>query len=184
MAADLNVFALEAEALAQILDTMDYFEVLKLARTATPGEIKAAYYRGSRDYHPDKIFHTTDEALKAHVHTVYKRITEAYSVLRDDQKRNKYLADVSGPDRAAKLRYTEATEQEAKKAKEEEIGKTPNGRKFYNLGAADLSGGRFEAAERNFKMALMYEAQNAIFKQKLEEAQKKIKPKPITIGGK
>lgn len=184
MAADLTTFTIEAEALSQVLDGLDYFQVLKVPQTAGHAEIKSAYYRESRAYHPDRVFHLEDVALKENVNRIYKRVTEAYFVLRDDQKRRKYLADVTGPERAKKLRFDEASEQEQKKAKEEEIGATPNGRKFFGAGMVDLNAGRFDAAERNFKMALMYEPANPRFKEKLEEASKKIKPKGFTIGGK
>jgi hypothetical protein len=41
-------FLIELETLAAALDQLDYFAVLKLPQTATPAEIKAAYYRESR----------------------------------------------------------------------------------------------------------------------------------------
>ncbi len=48
-------FAIEVEALASALDQLDYFGILKLPQTATPAEIKAAYYQESRAYHPDRF---------------------------------------------------------------------------------------------------------------------------------
>lgn len=172
MAGDLTIFAVEAEAVAGILDSLDYFQVLKLPHGASAAEIKAAFHRESRVYHPDRYFQLDDEQLKATVHRVYKRVTEAYSVLRDDAKRAKYLADVSGPNRLRKLRWTEESEAERKKAREEEIGTTPNGRRFYGAGLVDLGAGRPDAALRNFKAALMYEPNNPRFKEKAEEAQR------------
>src|SRR5262249_31131067 len=77
---------------AERLDTLDYFELLGVATTATAAEVKRAFYSESRAYHPDRFFHLTDEAFKAQVHEVYKRVTEAYYVLRDDVRRRKYLA--------------------------------------------------------------------------------------------
>ena len=49
-----EAFEIEAQALAQILDELDYFQILKIAQHASPVEIKAAYYRESRAYHPDR----------------------------------------------------------------------------------------------------------------------------------
>ena len=106
---------------------------------------------------------------------LYKRITEAYYVLRDDSKRKKYLADVTGADRKAKLRFTEAAETETKleqkKAQEEQIGTHPKGRQFFQTGMQDFEAQRWAGAERNFKMALTYEPQNARYKEKLTEVQ-------------
>jgi DnaJ-domain-containing protein 1 len=168
----------ELERLAGSLDRLDYFELLGVEKGAPPAEIKRAFYKNSRTWHPDRFYQVRDLALKERVHDVYKRVTEAYAVLRDDVKRPQYLADISGPDRAQKLRFTEAREAEArvqkKKEQEEQIGTTPKGRQFYATAAADLDGGRFSSAERNLKMALTYEPQNARYKEKLKEAQDKL----------
>lgn len=175
---------LEAEQLVDLemrtarLDEFDYFEMLKLEKSAAPGDIKKAFYRESRAYHPDRFFHLSNPELKARVSELYKRVTEAYYVLRDDTKRKKYLADISGPERASKLRFTDASEADAKaaakKEAEEQVGTHPKGRQFYATGLQDLNAGRWSTAERNFKMALTYEPSNARYKEKLKEASDKI----------
>lgn len=174
---DANQIA-ELEARCAKLEQLDYFEVLQLPRDATPADIKKAFYRESRTYHPDRFYQLDSKALKDQVNELYKRVTEAYYVLRDDSKRRKYLGDISSPERAQKLRFTEASEAESKaavkKEHEEQIGTTPKGRHFYQLGTADLEAGRWSSAERNLKTALMYESSNARYKEKLVEAQKKL----------
>src|SRR6266481_1117893 len=146
-----EAFEIEARALAQVLEELDYFQILKIGQNAGPGEIKAAIGR------------------------IYKRINEAYVCLREDSKRTKYLADVLGPERQKKLRFVEASEQELKKEKEQEAGATPQGRKFFMAGLTDMAAQRFASAERNFKMALTYEPNNPNFKTKRDEAGKLIK---------
>jgi DnaJ-class molecular chaperone len=170
-----DTFEIEAAALAQVLDELDYFQVLKVTQGASPHEIKSAYYRESRAYHPDRFYQLANLELKESIGRIYKRINEAYVCLRDDVKRAKYLADISGLDRQKKLRFIEASEQELKKDKEQEIGATPQGRKFYMAGLQDMAAQRFAAAERNFKMALTYEPNNANYKAKRDEAGKLIK---------
>jgi DnaJ-class molecular chaperone len=158
------------------LDQMDYFEILMVERTAPPADIKKAFYRESRGYHPDRYFHLQNKELKERVNELYKRVTEAYYVLRDDAKRRQYTADISGPERAQKLRFTESSEAETRAASkrqvEEQIGVHPKGRQFYQTGAADADAGRWASAERNLKMALTYEPANARYKEKLAEVQK------------
>ena len=168
-------FALEAEAVVDLLDALDYFQVLKIERMASIQEIKAAFYRESRGYHPDRVFHLDDAALKANVNRIYKRVTEAWSVLREDEKRKKYLADIAGPQREQKLRYTEASEAERRRSREEEVGATPNGRKFHAAGLAALEAGRYEEALRSSRAALMYEPQNARYRQVADEAQRRLR---------
>ncbi len=61
----------------------DYYEVLGLSRTATKEEIKKAYRRLARQYHPD-LNKSPDAEGK------FKEINEAYEVLSDDQRRATY----------------------------------------------------------------------------------------------
>jgi DnaJ-domain-containing protein 1 len=170
------LFAAEVERVMLQLGELDYFEILKITPAATSSELKKAYHQGSRAYHPDRFFKIEDASFREKVDRIYKRINEAYVVLRDDKKRAKYAADIAGPHRAQKLRFTEESEVEAKlaakKEKEEEFGKTPQGRKFFEAGSKDLAAGRFVDAHRNFKMAATFEPGNALFKEKLLEAEK------------
>ncbi|WP_237079408.1 J domain-containing protein [Myxococcus xanthus] len=169
------------------LDQLDYFEVLMLERTATPADIKRAFYRESRTYHPDRFFHVDSKELKERINELYKRVTEAYYVLRDDTKRKKYVVDVTGPERAQKLRFTEASEAEtkaaAKKEQEEQIGTHPKGRQFFQQAQKDADAGNWSAAERNLKMALTYEPSNARYKERLAEVQKQSQDETRDKGG-
>src|SRR6266536_2279447 len=164
-------FVMEVETLAAALDQLDYFGVLKIPQGATPSDIKAAYYRESRAYHPDRFAALPDEAFRNLVGRVYRRVNEAYTVLRDDTKRAKYVQDVNGPDRTKKLRFTEADEVQVregqKKKIEEQLGMTPNGRKFYAAALLEIEAQRWDAAHRSMKSALMYEPGNVRFQEQL-----------------
>jgi DnaJ-class molecular chaperone len=167
---DIDVI-MEIEARAATLDVLDYFEVLRVPQSAGAAEVKAAYYRESRAYHPDRFAALPAPELRELIGRVYRRVNEAYTVLRDDLKRQRYLADVTGPERARKLRFTEVDEaqvkEEQKKKLEEQFGQTPNGRKLYAQALQDVEARRWEAAERALKTALMYEPANSRFKELL-----------------
>ncbi len=62
----------------------DYYEVLGVARTATPEEVKRAYQRLAQQHHPDK--NRGDEAAGER----FKEISEAYEVLGNPDKREAY----------------------------------------------------------------------------------------------
>jgi curved DNA-binding protein CbpA len=168
---------MEIEQRAAALDTLDYFEVLRLPRSASAAEVKAAYYRESRAFHPDRFAALPSAELKDLVGRIYRRVNEAYTVLRDEAKRAKYLADVSGPERSRKLRFSEEDEaqvrDELKRRAEEQLGATPNGRKFYAAALAEIAAQRWEAAERALRSALMYEPANARFKEALAGVERK-----------
>jgi len=177
-------FLIEVETLAGTLDQLDYYQVLKLQPGAGTAEVKAAYYRESRNYHPDRFAAVDSPELKALIGRIYRRINEAYTVLRDDRKRTRYQADVTGPDRARKLRFTEAEEAQVKgdqkKKLEEQFGQTPNGRKFFATAQLEAKALRWDAAERALKSALMYEPSNQKFKEALAQVQselEKVRPK-------
>ena len=61
----------------------DYYEILGVARTADKEEIKRAFRRLARQYHPD-----VNQSPEAE--TKFKEINEAYEVLSDDQRRAMY----------------------------------------------------------------------------------------------
>lgn len=61
----------------------DYYEVLGVARDASADEIKRAYRKAAMHYHPDRNREPDAEVR-------FKEAAEAYEVLSDPQKRNRY----------------------------------------------------------------------------------------------
>lgn len=64
----------------------DYYEILGVKRDASEKEIKSAYRKLARKWHPD--LHPGDK--KAEAEEKIKKINEAYEVLSDREKREKY----------------------------------------------------------------------------------------------
>lgn len=65
-------------------DKRDFYEVLGITKGASDDEIKKAYRREAKKYHPD--LHPGDKEAEAK----FKEVNEAYEVLSDSEKKSRY----------------------------------------------------------------------------------------------
>ena len=65
------------------------YEILGVDKTASADDIKSAYRRLAKKYHPD-VYATADEKTKKDAEAKFKDITHAYEVLSDPQKKAAY----------------------------------------------------------------------------------------------
>ncbi|RMG76946.1 MAG: J domain-containing protein [Bacteroidetes bacterium] len=66
------------------MEYKDYYKILGVDKNATKDEIKKAYKKLAKKYHPDR------NPGNKEAETKFKEINEAYEVLSDDEKRQKY----------------------------------------------------------------------------------------------
>ncbi|CAG5099573.1 Oidioi.mRNA.OKI2018_I69.XSR.g16586.t1.cds [Oikopleura dioica] len=79
----------------------DYYRTLDVTPEASTAEIKKAYHKMARKFHPDK-----NKAKDAH--EMFIRIKEAYEVLSDPVKRKQFEAARAGPRNSRRHRSTKA----------------------------------------------------------------------------
>ena len=93
--------------------SFDYYQILQVMPTATQAEIKAAYRRLAKQFHPDKNPGAEEK---------FKLIKEAYETLIDEVKRSKYdtkrnysiAAEIKKTDTAKKQKTYTFSEAELK----------------------------------------------------------------------
>ena len=68
------------------MDYKDYYKILGVDKKASESEIKKAYRKLAQQFHPDR------NPKNSAAHEKFKEINEAYEVLGDAQKRQKYDA--------------------------------------------------------------------------------------------
>jgi molecular chaperone DnaJ len=96
----------------------DYYQVLGVPKTAAAKDIKSAYRKLARKWHPDANPTKTKEAEEK-----FKEISEAYEVLGDAEKRGKY--DALGSDWSHAAQQAEA--QRRYRSAQEPAGSSPFG---------------------------------------------------------
>jgi tetratricopeptide (TPR) repeat protein len=72
------------------LKTRTHFEVLGLSRSVGEAEVKDAYFRLAKRFHPDVHHSASLGDLRDELEAVFIRLGEAYEVLRDPRKRGDY----------------------------------------------------------------------------------------------
>jgi len=77
-----------------------HFEFLGIDRSAREADVKDAYMRLARRYHPDAARDPAMADLQKELSAVFVRLSEAYDVLRDPEKRGRYESRL-GPRKAS-----------------------------------------------------------------------------------
>jgi curved DNA-binding protein len=78
----------------------DYYQILGVNRSAAPEEIKKAYRKLAQKYHPDKA-----KGNKKEAEAQFKKISEAYAVLSNAEKRKQY--DDFGSQEAFRAKFSQ-----------------------------------------------------------------------------
>ena len=84
---------------------LDYFEVLGLNRQCNPSEVRRAYYKLAKEFHPDRYLGSGLSREMSHKITeMFQHITQAYSVLSDPKACSDYLdVLINGPKKSINI---------------------------------------------------------------------------------
>ncbi len=120
----------------------DLYKVLGVDSTASQEEIKKAFFRVAKEFHPDRHFSIPSEDIKQKLHDISASINAAYTTLFDPQKKMDY--DSSASSGAGESGSAEAMTN-ADRAEEK-----------FEDGRAKMMTGRYEEAEQLFAQAIYF----------------------------
>jgi len=157
----------EVLMLEEELETINYYDLLKVAKGATNERIKKSYFKMSRDYHPDRFFGKEIGVYKKKFEKIFNTITSAFETLSDKKARQQYDIETFPKDkeRATKREETAKDFNRPKTL----IERLAQAKKFYKMGDLEFRKRNIAAAANYFKLALSYDPQNAEYKQALKK---------------
>ncbi|TEB41423.1 J domain-containing protein, partial [Flavobacterium circumlabens] len=128
------------------MDYIDYYKTLEITKSATEAEIKKAYRKAARKYHPD-LNPNDKEAEKK-----FKEINEANEVLSNPENRkkyDKYGKDWKHADEFEKAGYDPNQQQYSRQQQGGNQGYTDFGGDFSGSDFSDFFNSMYGSSERS-----------------------------------
>jgi curved DNA-binding protein CbpA len=171
------------------IESMDYFALLRLPRPTTPEalspeELKKAFGAVATAFHPDR-YREESEATRKGADTIFRRVNEAFRVLKHPQMRARYqelLAQgklrmppeeiaraSSGRVEAVRPSSSKPPSPSTSGGSVESLVSTPAAQPFARLADAALASGDPAKAKLQMQLALSKEPNNVPLLKRLEE---------------
>lgn len=173
----------------------NYFDLLGINTSATPAEIKRAYFKLSKRFHPDRFFRKNIGRYGERLHVIFKRVSEAYELLSDPASRKEIEATVLREVRTGSQSQSEVPETPRKttgpkapltpierlrqrmpfrvpEAVREQ--KAAKGDELFRAAQVSTKMGRHAEAAANMRLAVAFDPFNREYKRVLGEMQSEI----------
>jgi curved DNA-binding protein CbpA len=158
---------------AESLEELSYYDVLRVAEDASPKEIQKAFHDLSLNCHPDRFVDEPVEVGEA-ASSVFKRLVEAYNILRRPALRARYDADLRKSASAGAPQSTHFDEHAvAEKQTFEQrtlymIARNAKAKQFAAKADRFLSNGQLEEARIQLISAYQHDPGNDELKERLD----------------
>jgi curved DNA-binding protein CbpA len=159
---------IEVETLHDVLEEVSYYALLQVPPEAELPAIEGAFAAESRRFHPDRFFGVRDPVFLRKLTAIYRKTSEAYSVLRDQELRTRYdekLGIVAG-EAGLNKQALESEAATAGKARQM-VCTTRQGRRYYDLAKTAQRKGDVNGMVMNLQFALSFEPGNDTLQQLL-----------------
>ena len=172
----------EIETLAGVLDDLDYYKLLKLKGGAPVPDVEKAYASQSKNFHPDRFFGIRDPKFTKSVNAIFKKLNEAYQVLKDPDLKKMYDKKMGFRDAAGKKKGKggdrksrpsidkESLEEEQGFLDADEVVRDKKAMKYWELAQIAELNEDWHGVVMNLQFALNYEKGNPVLKSKLKHA--------------
>ncbi len=140
-----------------VLNRLDYYRLLGVAPGVSRSELKKAFYKIARKFHPDRN-RDADETVSAALYDIYKRLNEAYGVLGNDDRRKAYDENL----KQGKVRLEQDIRLSMFSKKPEDRIKSRQARDFYVQAKEALEQGNLIQADLCIKLALGKESDSPV----------------------
>ncbi len=172
---------IEIETLHDVLDEVDYYSLLQVNQEADLPRIEHAFASESKRFHPDRFFGVRDPVFLRKLTAIYRKTSEAYSVLKDPDLKNRYdrkLGLVKDSTSSVEV-SKESLETEAAQAGKTRkmVCQSRQGRRYYDLARTAQRKGDANGMVMNLQFALSFEPKNEALKQLLGEAKQALEEK-------
>jgi len=177
----------EVESISSVLDEIDYYQLLKLKSGAPIPDVEKGYAGQSQMFHPDNYFGVRDPKFVKALTAVFKKVNEAYQVLKDPELKKMYDKKMGFRGAGAKedgkggrrRRGVDKKALEAEKQALEAGGvvSDKNAIKYWELAEIATMNKDWNGVVMNLQFALNYESENPILKEKLVEAKEALSEK-------
>ena len=158
-------------AWAESLETMSYYDVLRVSQDASAKDIQKSFHDLSLRCHPDRFVEEAPEVGDAAA-VVFKKLVEAYNILRRPHLRKRYdeeLAKAAGKTAAPKFDEHAAVQ---KKTFEQRtlymIARNAKAKQFAAKADRFLSNGQLEEARIQIISAYQHDPGNEELKERLD----------------
>jgi curved DNA-binding protein CbpA len=153
-------------AWAESLESMSYYEILRLPPNASPNEVQEAFHELSLRCHPDRFVDDGPEVASAAA-VVFKRAVEAYNVLRKPVLRQRYDAELM----KGQVHFDEHAVQQKQVFEQRTlfmIARTPRAKQHAARADQFLSAGKLEEARIQLISANQHDPNNDELKERLD----------------
>ena len=89
---------------------VDYFALLGVPQDVSKRDLRRAYFRLSKEFHPDRYYSKSTGPFGPWLALVFETLSRAFEVLSDDKARQRYEASLAGAEQGSQSRPEYATE--------------------------------------------------------------------------